>query len=146
MRTAPNERVERFRSSGPANASYGGFVLMCRGNRLRVIASDGLGWDHVSVSRPDRCPTWDEMAFVKKQFFHADETVMQLHVPEAAHINCHPFCLHLWRPQTQAQIAAVRAEWGDEWPYGELTSPGSIPLPPPETVGPSVAANAEDAA
>jgi hypothetical protein len=28
---------------------------------LRVIASDGEGWDHVSVSLPDRCPTWEEM-------------------------------------------------------------------------------------
>lgn len=32
---------------------------------LAVIASDGDGWEHVSVSLPTRCPTWDEMCRVK---------------------------------------------------------------------------------
>jgi hypothetical protein len=66
---------------------------------LKVIASSGEGWDHVSVSLPDRCPTWDEMEQVKRLFFRDDETAMQLHVPPTDHISFHPNCLHLWRPQ-----------------------------------------------
>jgi len=66
---------------------------------LQVIASNGGGWDHVSVSLPNRCPNWREMEFVKRLFFKPDETSMQLHVPPSDHINCHPNCLHLWRPQ-----------------------------------------------
>jgi hypothetical protein len=66
--------------------------------RLRVIASSGEEWDHVSVSLPNRCPDWQEMEGVKRLFFKDDETAMQLHVPPADHINHHPFCLHLWRP------------------------------------------------
>lgn len=66
---------------------------------IRVLASCGYDWDHVSASRIDRCPTWEEMEYVKKMFFRKNETVMQLHVPEEDHINCHPYCLHLWRPQ-----------------------------------------------
>ena len=31
---------------------------------LAVIASDGDGWDHVSVSHRARCPKWDEMEYV----------------------------------------------------------------------------------
>lgn len=65
---------------------------------LRVIASGSMGWDHVSVSRADRCPTWDEMEWVKRELFADDDCVMQLHVPVAEHKNCHPYCLHLWRP------------------------------------------------
>lgn len=65
---------------------------------LRVIASAGEGWEHVSVARTDRCPIWDEMDRIKRLFFKDDETVMQLHVPATEHINCHPHCLHLWRP------------------------------------------------
>ena len=68
---------------------------------LRIIASWGGGWDHVSVSLKNRCPTWDEMALVKRVFFRADECVMQLHPPEANYVNHHPFCLHLWRPQNE---------------------------------------------
>lgn len=65
---------------------------------MRVIASSGEGWDHVSVSRHGRCPNWPEMEFVKRLFFQDDETAMQLHVPPSDHVNCHPYCLHLWRP------------------------------------------------
>lgn len=65
---------------------------------LHVIASSGEGWDHVSVSRRHRCPNWPEMEQVKRLLFKDDETAMQLHVPASDHINCHPNCLHLWRP------------------------------------------------
>lgn len=65
---------------------------------LQVIAAAGDGWDHVSVSRADRIPTWDEMEFVKRTFFKDDEVAMQLHVPPTEHINVHPYCLHIWRP------------------------------------------------
>lgn len=65
---------------------------------LTIIASWRDGWDHVSVSRPDRCPTWEEMERVKRAFFLPDETAFQLHVPVSDHISIHPHCLHLWRP------------------------------------------------
>lgn len=66
---------------------------------MRVIASFGMGWDHVSVSRSDSCPVWEEMEQVKRAFFRDHETAMQLHVPPADHLSVHPNCLHLWRPQ-----------------------------------------------
>jgi hypothetical protein len=65
---------------------------------LSVLASSGNGWDHLSVSLPFRCPTWDEMSFAKRTFFKPDEVVMQLHVADSDHINLHPNVLHLWRP------------------------------------------------
>lgn len=69
------------------------------GGSMRVIASSECGWDHVSVSRRNRCPNWPEMSHIKSLFFGDDETVMQLHVPASDHVNDHPYCLHLWRPQ-----------------------------------------------
>jgi hypothetical protein len=65
---------------------------------LRVIATAGEGWDHVSVSRANRCPNWPEMEQIKRLFFATVETAMQLHVPPSDHISVHPYCLHLWRP------------------------------------------------
>ena len=65
---------------------------------MMIIASSGMGWDHVSVSRRNRCPNWTEMDHVKRLFFRADETTMQLHVPVEEHISRHDYCLHLWRP------------------------------------------------
>ena len=66
---------------------------------LTVIATTHGGWDHVSVSRLDRCPTWEEMSWVANKFFANNEYAMQLHVPQTEHINMHPYCLHWWRPQ-----------------------------------------------
>lgn len=80
---------------------------------LNVIVSDGMNWEHVSVSTPTRCPTWEEMCFVKSLFWDKDDVVMQLHPAESDYVNVHEYCLHLWRPINQA-----------------------IPLPPSIMVGP----------
>jgi hypothetical protein len=80
----------------------GAYRISHRGHTMLVVASHGMGWDHVSVSLRNRCPKWHEMEYVKRLFFKEDETAMQLHVPPAQHINCHPHCLHLWRPQNAA--------------------------------------------
>lgn len=77
----------------------GCFVIERNGVELNVIASSGGGWDHVSVSTKDRCPTWEELEHIRLMFAKPHETWMQLHVPARDHVNCHPFCLHLWRPQ-----------------------------------------------
>jgi hypothetical protein len=80
---------------------HGGFLLPSPVDKgaLRVIASADGGWDHVSVSRKNRCPNWQEMSFVASLFFKPDETAFQLHVPASDHVNNHPYCLHWWRPQ-----------------------------------------------
>ena len=84
----------------PRGRDGGAFILPSRHDEesLRIIATSGLGWDHISISRADRCPDWYEMEQVKRLFFWPHETAMQLHVPPAEHINNHPNCLHLWRP------------------------------------------------
>lgn len=75
-----------------------------RDNRdLAVIASSGdkelgVAWEHVSVSLPNRCPTWPEMDFVKRLFWDDEESVIQLHPPRSRWINNHDYCLHMWRP------------------------------------------------
>lgn len=83
-----------------SDRSYGAnglFIFPAWG--LRVIASDQMGWDHVSVSCADRCPTWPEMKKIKDLFFRPKEWAMQLMPPDGENINQMPYCLHLWRPQ-----------------------------------------------
>lgn len=64
---------------------------------LSVIASDGYGWEHVSVSTPIHAPSWDEMCAVKSLFWDDEDCVVQFHPPKSEYVNQHPFCLHLWR-------------------------------------------------
>lgn len=72
--------------------------LVIPARQMKVVFSSGDGWEHVSVSIEYRCPTWEEMEEVKRRFWSPEDTVMQLHVPVSDHKNCHPYCLHLWRP------------------------------------------------
>lgn len=68
---------------------------------LRIVASWGLDWDHVSVSVNHRYPTWEEMAWIAGIFFKDTETAMQIRPALDQYVNCHPYCLHWWRSQTQ---------------------------------------------
>lgn len=84
---------------------HGGFFLvrspLQKSECLRIIASNGEEWDHVSVSMERRIPTWIEMDYIRSLFFYDDEIVMQLHPAREHHINVMEYCLHLWRPQLQ---------------------------------------------
>lgn len=83
--------------STSAQGNNGAFLIPALAQPLRVIASDGLGWEHVSVSLENRCPFWDEMCYVKNLFWGEDDFVVQMMVPKVDYINCHPHCLHMWR-------------------------------------------------
>lgn len=105
MRPAPWNHLEPFRvphptHGGPPGARYGAFQIphAPTGVSLRVIASDGKGWEHVSVSLPNRTPNWREMEAVCRLFWHEEEAVMQLHPPRSQWVSNHPYCLPLWKP------------------------------------------------
>lgn len=64
-----------------------------------VVWSWGGGWDHVSISYPNRCPTWEEMCKAKDVFFREDECCIEYHPARENYVNFHPYCLHIWKPQ-----------------------------------------------
>jgi hypothetical protein len=112
--------LDRYRIYSPYHRSFGdesegAFVVKSHasGKTLRMLASTGGGWDHVSVSYANKIPSWKDMEQVKRMFFEDDEVVMQLHVRPTEHISHHPYTLHLWRPHA-----------------------ATIPLPPDWMVGP----------
>lgn len=114
MRPMPDQRLEHMRQIAfelehygfcAAGTGTGVFAVRRKGQVIRMIASEAdipeaKGWEHVSVSLANRCPTWDEMCFVKDLFWSPAEAVMQLHPPQSEYVNNHPYCLHLWRHAT----------------------------------------------
>lgn len=127
----PNKELTSDESFG----NNGHFLIRSAGhptNVFHVLASDGGGWEHVSVSILDyvpkkdhgkryykvsqvkRTPTWAEMNAIKDLFWGAEDTVMQLHPKKSEYVNTHPFVLHLWRPNAESVV---------------------IPVPPKEFVG-----------
>lgn len=95
--------------NGMGDDRNGAFVLKGPwGRDLFVMISDGLGWDHISVSiipeqrsDPTETPCWEEMCWLKDQFFEPEEAVIQYHPPKSQYVNLSE-CLHLWRPQGEA--------------------------------------------
>ena len=84
--------------SDESYGNNGAFEVKLRhGQTVFVIASDQLSWEHVSVSRRDRCPTWDEMCLIKDIFWDEEECVVQFHPPRSQYVDTHPYCLHLWK-------------------------------------------------
>lgn len=124
MRQKPIAEVERGRlivagywSSTIEDGNNGMFELSYKGVKFLVMASNGLGWEHVSISprEEERTPTWEEMNHFKELFWREDEAVVQYHPPRKDYVNFHPFVLHLWKPT-----------------FGEL------PIPPWILVGPKM--------
>ena len=91
-------RIEFYGSMG--DERNGAFRVPIGNKYAFVIASDGMGWEHVSVSMEnvERCPKWNEMCKIKDMFFEENEVVMQLHPKKSEYVNNHNYCLHLWKP------------------------------------------------
>lgn len=86
-------------ASDSAIGRNGLFEIPYARTRLKVMVSDQLGWDHISVSTSFRTPSWEEMCFIKNLFFKKEEAVIQFHPPESVYVNACSNCLHLWRNQ-----------------------------------------------
>lgn len=82
----------------PGPFGLNGFEFEISG--LQVLASedhiDGKRYVHLSLSLPDRLPSWYDVRLVKRDFIGPDKEAVQVLPPEEEYVNCHPYCLHLW--------------------------------------------------
>lgn len=88
---APHEGVHWYRDDGRKLA-----VCVAREPFEGVAGvADGKLRVHISVSCPDRYPSWDELVAVKRAF--AEHLTMAIYFPpEAEYVNVHENCFHLW--------------------------------------------------
>lgn len=69
---------------------------------VRILVSqdpteEGYLW-HMSVSHPDRYPSWDEIMDAREQLLPMDRTFVQILPGDAdgEYVNVHEHCLHIW--------------------------------------------------
>lgn len=86
---------------GEGEGNNGYFKIPFESYEFTVIASDGGGWEHVSVSMPTRTPSWKQMCFVKNLFWDDEDVVIQYHPAKKDYVNLHEHTLHMWRPVGQ---------------------------------------------
>lgn len=102
---------EKFRmkhgdfSTNEIDGNNGIFLIPYHENMiLQCVASDGEGWEHVSVCvrfknrNNHEIPTWNQMCLIKDTFWGEEDTVIQYHPARSEYVNNHPYVLHLWRP------------------------------------------------
>ena len=56
-------------------------------------------WEHVflDLRHSERCPTYEEMCYLKQYFFRKNEITLQIHPKQSEYVNACQHRLHLWR-------------------------------------------------
>ena len=84
-------------TSGPLAGQFRyankGLLVIFTADRLW---GDNKIWLHVSMSRQNRLPSYEDMTMVKDIFIGKLRQALQIFPREDRHVNIHPFCLHLW--------------------------------------------------
>ena len=72
----------------PLNRAY-------RWGKVQVFVGLEPGGWHLSISTPDRNPTWEEIKQARYDFCPHDITMAMILPPTSEYVNIHNFCLHL---------------------------------------------------
>src|SRR5580765_7472421 len=73
---------------------YGVRVFMMNGARI-ILTEEPGGW-HLSISRHDRDPSWDEIATARYRLLPAELTFAMFLPPRAEYVNLHQYTFHLY--------------------------------------------------
>lgn len=70
-----------------------------KAGKLQIIVSPpyakaGLGW-HISISHPERYPSWDEIMYYRYRLCPKDITMVMYLPPLNEYVNLHEHCFHL---------------------------------------------------
>ena len=76
-------------------------AYLVKDNSARILVSiDRLKndeeWLHVSVSHPDRLPTWETLVKIKNIFVGLEGEAMMFFPKQSEYVNYHPYYMHLW--------------------------------------------------
>lgn len=91
-RPVPNDWTETTAAGPPMWTHPSGLRVAATSDKLE----DGSWWLHVSVSRADKLPSWDDLKFAKDAFIGRNYEAVQVLPKDTEFVNCMPFCLHLW--------------------------------------------------
>lgn len=76
--------------------------------KVKIILSHSqYGW-HISISHPERYPTWDEIAKARYELIPNDITMAMMLPPQEEYINIHNFCFQLHEVETEGAIYKLK--------------------------------------
>jgi hypothetical protein len=84
--------------------------------RSRTKMRDGRSFFHISLARPDRMPTWEEVSKVKNEFLGEETPAYHVIPAKKDYVNAHNYCLHIWCPikgEAPANLQDIEIEAGE---------------------------------
>ena len=60
-----------------------------------IVSKQRAGW-HLSISRKDRLPTWEEMRDARYALVPDEATMALLLPPQSEYVNVHEFCMQMY--------------------------------------------------
>ena len=105
-------RIRHPELDGPWFHPDHGSLLWFLGEDIKILSSveeksDGNKWYHVSFSRADRIPSYEDMALIRDTLFRPTSVVLQVFPPREEHFNFHPHTLHLWERVTPPEERVI---------------------------------------
>lgn len=89
------KEIERSDDGPAVGGKYRSFSRRLTVMLTCAIENDGRAWLHLSVSHPERLPTWGELRLVKEAFL-GDREAYQVMPPRSRYVNIHPHCLNVF--------------------------------------------------
>ena len=89
------DKVEE-REDGSSYRSNDGLVVIVS----KTTELDGKVWIHLSFSRKNRMPSYNDMALVKAVFLGPDRDAVMVLPKKSKHVNIHKYCLHLFSTES----------------------------------------------
>lgn len=71
-----------------------------------LLAIENRLW-HMSISHPNRYPTWDEIYDARYVLIPNKYTMAMLLPPKEQYVNVHPNCFHLWEVNDQRENGII---------------------------------------
>ncbi|MHB8484014.1 MAG: DUF7694 domain-containing protein [Nitrospiria bacterium] len=81
-----------------------------------LVSFRGEPWIHLSISYPNKLPTWDEIVSVRDIFLGNGVEAYQVIPKLVDYVNTHRYCLHLWAPVDGRRRVANVQELEEERP------------------------------
>lgn len=98
IKECQNLKIQQFINRSDVVRIVGYYFDPVNSKKYLVMFTRSLGWEHASVSTPNKTPSWDIMCRVKDIFWTGEECCVEYHPKEEDYVNTHEHCLHIWKP------------------------------------------------
>ena len=99
-----DEKLQAIKSMQPKESTD--LAVYGTKDGIGIILSVDYGRHHMSISRPDRLPSWEDVKAAREMFLPIGKHFVMALPPPQHYVNMHQYVLHLWelRPDREPDL------------------------------------------